>query len=212
MQYINLNDADQEQVSRNFCNLNNGKPINAATINRIKAKSKEQIRRLGGHKVFKEALSKTALNGHVNEDLSVKAHAVLYADEPSIDTKWIRPYMKTADITEQEEKEIKSVFDRIFEIHNLIEDKKIAKRIYTRTHMISIVPVIARSIKDGKTDSDMMEWFVHFFSGKKSATISSIYNSAAGSGSGKKESVRKRLDETMNSYESYFNSIEALAG
>lgn len=206
-----LNDADQEQVSRNFCNLNNGKPINAATINRIKAKSKEQIRRLGGHKVFKEALSKTALNGHVNEDLSVKAHAVLYADEPSIDTKWIRPYMKTADITEQEEKEIKSVFDRIFEIHNLIEDKKIAKRIYTRTHMISIVPVIARSIKDGKTDSDMMEWFVHFFSGKKSATISSIYNSAAGAGSGKKESVRKRLDEVMNSYESYFNGVKTLA-
>lgn len=140
-----LNDADQEQVSRNFCNLNSGKPINAATLNRIKAKSKEQIKRLGEHKIFKEALSKTALDGHVNEDLVIKAHAVLYADEPSTDTKWIRPYMRMADITEHEEKEIKDVLDRMIVIHGLIEDKKVSKRVYTRTHMISIIPEIGRA-------------------------------------------------------------------
>lgn len=205
-----LNEADQEQVARNFCNLNNGKTINAATLNRVKAKSKEQIKRLGDHKIFKEALSKTALDGHVNEDLVVKAHAVLYSDDPAIDTKWIRPYMKTADITEAEEEELKAVFDRIFAIHGLIEDKKIAKRIYTRTHMISIVPIIAQSISDGKTEEQMMKWFVYFFAGKKSATISSVYNSAAGSGSGKKDAVRKRLDEIEKSYESYFKNTTAL--
>lgn len=204
-----LNDADQEQVSRNFCNLNRGKPINAATLNRIKAKSKDQIKRLGEHKIFTESLSKTAMDGHVNEDLVIKAHAVLYADEPSIDTKWIRPYMKTANIAEQEEKEIKNVFDRMLNVHGLIEDKKVAKRIYTRTHMISVVPIMAQSIKDGKTDEEMMEWFVTFYSGKKSATTSSIYNSAAGSGSGKRESVKKRLEEVQKSYDSYFKYEKA---
>lgn len=204
-----LNDADQEQVSRNFCNLNRGKPINAATLNRIKAKSKDQIKRLGEHKIFTESLSKTAMDGHVNEDLVIKAHAVLYADEPSTDTKWIRPYMKTANIAEQEEKEIKNVFDRMLNVHGLIEDKKVAKRIYTRTHMISVVPIMAQSIKDGKTDKEMMEWFITFYSGKKSATTSSIYNSAAGSGSGKRESVKKRLEEVQKSYDSYFSCVNA---
>lgn len=204
-----LNDADQEQVSRNFCNLNRGKPINAATLNRIKAKSKDQIKRLGEHKIFTESLSKTAMDGHVNEDLVIKAHAVLYADEPSIDTKWIRPYMKTANIAEQDEKEIKNVFDRMLNVHGLIEDKKVAKRIYTRTHMISVVPIMAQSIKDGKTDKEMMEWFITFYSGKKSATTSSIYNSAAGSGSGKRESVKKRLEEVQKSYDSYFKYEKA---
>ena len=204
-----LNDADQEQVSRNFCNLNRGKPINAATLNRIKAKSKDQIKRLGEHKIFTESLSKTAMDGHVNEDLVIKAHAVLYADEPSTDTKWIRPYMKTANIAEQDEKEIKNVFDRMLNVHGLIEDKKVAKRIYTRTHMISVVPIMAQSIKDGKTDKEMMEWFITFYSGKKSATTSSIYNSAAGSGSGKKEAVRKRLEEIQKSYDSYFKYEKA---
>lgn len=205
-----LNEADQEQVSRNFCNLNSGKPINAATLNRIKAKSKDQIRRLGEHEIFKEALTKTAMDGHVNEDLVIKAHAVLCADEPSLDTKWIRPYMRTADIIEQEEKIMQETFDRMVNVHGLIDDKKVAKRIYTRTHMVSIVPIIAKSIADGKSDEEMMEWFVHFFSGKKSATISSIYNSAAGSGSGKKESVRKRLDEIEKSYDNYFKNTTAL--
>lgn len=199
-----LNEADQEQVSRNFCNLNSGKAINSATLNRIKAKSKDQIRRLGDHKIFKEALTKTAMDGHVNEDLVIKAHAVLYASEPSIDTKWIRPYMRTVDITKLEEEEIKNVLDRMLKVHGLIEDKKIAKRIYTRTHMISVVPIMAQSIKDGRTDEEMMEWFVTFYSGKKSATISSIYNSAAGSGSGKKESVKKRLLEIEKSYNEFF--------
>lgn len=70
--------------------------------------------------------------------------------------------------------------------------------------MISIVPVILKSLNDGLSDKQMMEWFVYFFSGKKSATISSIYNGAAGSGSGKKESVRKRLTEIEKNYNEYF--------
>lgn len=204
-----LDEADQEQVARNFCNLNNGKVINAATLNRVKAKSKDQIKRIGEHKVFKEALSKTALNGHVNEDLVIKAHAVLYSNEPEFDTKWIRPYMRTADITTEQEKELYDVFTRIVNVHDLIEDKKVAKRIYTRTHMASIVPVIAQSIKDEKTDEETMKWFVSFFSGKKSATVSSVYNSAAGSGSGKKDSVQKRVSELKNSYNNYFKSALA---
>lgn len=204
-----LNEADQEQVSRNFCNLNSGKSINAATLNRVKAKSKEQIARMSKHPIFKEALSKTALDGHVDEDLVIKSHMVLYADEPSTDTKWVRPYMRSTDITETEEKELMEVFTRMKNVHNLIEDKRVAKRVYTRTHMITIVPIMAQSIKDGKTDEEMMEWFVSFFVGSKSATISSEYNRAAGRGTGKKEAVRKRLEEIQKSYDSYFKYEKA---
>lgn len=200
-----LCDADQEQVARNFCNLNNGKTINAATLNRIKAKSKDEIRALSKHKVFEEALTKTALDGHVDEDLVVKAHAMIYAPEPSMNTKWVRPYMKSVLITDDQVKVLNKVFDRIFEIHALIEDKKIQKRIYTRTHMMSIVPVIDKSIDDGRSVNNMVMWFTNFFSGSRSATISSVYNSAAGgSGTGRKEAVKKRVDELMNSYNEYF--------
>ncbi len=204
-----LDEASQEQIARNFCNLNNGKIINSATLNRVKAKSKEQIKRLGEHKLFQEALSEVALNGHVNEDLAVKAHAMLNADEPSMDTKWIRPYMRNVDITKQDEEELMEIFDRICNIHSMIGDKKVANRIYTKTHMISIVPIIVRSLNDGLSDKQMMEWFVNFFNGKRTATISSVYNSAAGSGSGKKEAVRKRVEEIEKNYNEFFKSFLA---
>ncbi len=76
--------------------------------------------------------------------------------------------------------------------------------------MISIVPIVVRSLNDGLSDRQMMEWFVNFFSGKKSATISTIYNNAAGgSGTGKKEAVRKRVEEIENNYNEFFKSFLA---
>lgn len=201
-----LDEADQEQVSRNFCNLNNGKMINAATINRIKAKSREKINLLASHDVFKEALSKTAIDGHVNDDLVIKSHAMLYAEDPCMDVKWIRPYMRNTDISDDEMEELDKVFTRVQNVHKIIEDKKVARRVYVRLHMLSIVPMIAQSIKDELSDEEVAKWLSVFFNGSRSATISSIYNSAASSGTGKKESVQKRLNEVTKSYKEYFDA------
>lgn len=198
-------DADAEEVADTFYNLNNGQSLNAATMNRVKAKSKTQIARLGKHKVFKDALSNVALEGHTNEDLAVKAHAILNDDNVCMNATWVRKYMKNVEITEQDEIMLNKIFDRIYNIHRQIEDKKIAKRIYTRTHMISIIPMIKKSIDDEMTDIDVMKWFVEFFAGKRSASISDTYNRASSTGSGKNESVKTRLDELQKSYYKYFN-------
>ena len=203
--------ADHEEQADTFYNLNNGQALNAATMNRVKAKSKEQIVNLGKHKLFADALSQTALDGHVNEDMVAKAHAILNDKEVSTDAKWIRPYMRKADITKDDEFLLNEVFDRIYSIHSMIEDKKIAKRIYARTHMISIVPIITESINEGYSDEQMMEWFVNFFSGKKSATTSKAYNDAAGRGTGKNSAVMKRVEEIKKDYDKYFGSMKTLA-
>ena len=200
-------EAEADEVADTFYNLNSGQALNSATMNRVKAKSKEQIINLGKHRLFKEALSTVALEGHVNDDLVGKTHAVLNEEEPCMNAAWIRKYMMNAKITREDEKDMIKVFDRICNIHDMIEDKKIAKRIYTKTHMISIVPVVLNSIHRGLTDKQMMEWFVEFFSGKKSPTISSSYNSTVSSGSGRKEAVKKRLEAVEKSYNKYFSNI-----
>lgn len=203
--------ADQEEQADTFYNLNNGQALNAATMNRVKAKSKDQIISLGKHKLFEDALSQTAIDGHVNEDMVAKAHAILNSEDVSTDAKWIRPYMKEADITKDDEFKLNEVFDRIYNIHSMIEDKKIAKRIYARTHMISIVPIVAESLNDGYSDRQMMEWFVNFFCGKKFPTTSKSYNDAAGRGTGKNSAVRKRVEEIKKDYDKYFGSVKTLA-
>lgn len=70
--------------------------------------------------------------------------------------------------------------------------------------MISIVPIIMKSLNDGLSDEQVMNWFVNFFCGKKSPTISSEYNSAAGRGTGKNSAVRKRLEAIEKSYNEFF--------
>ena len=203
-------DADADEVADTFYNLNNGQTLNAATMNRVKAKSKEQINRLSKHKVFQDSLSNVALEGHVNDDLVAKAHAILNDEEVSTDAKWIRPYMRKAIITDEDEILLNEVFDRIYNIHTLIDDKKIAKRIYARTHMISIVPIIVESINSGYSDKQMMEWFVNFFCGKKSPTMCKSYNDAAGRGTGKNSAIRKRLEEIKKDYDKYFENVKTL--
>ena len=121
-----------------------------------------------------------------------------------METKCIRPLMTNAEITEDDKRQLEEIYDRIITMHGLIEDKKVAKRLLTRTHLISIVPIVWRSLHDGLSDKQMAEWTAVFYSGKRSASISDMYNQNAGSGSAKKEAVRKRLSEIEKHYESFF--------
>lgn len=195
--------ASHEEMSDIFYNLNNGQAMNTATMNRLKAKSKDKIIEMGKHEVFKEALSEVAIDGHVNEDLIIKAHAMLYAENPAMDTKFIRPYMRNTEITDEQEKVIEEVLDRIKQVHDLTEDKSVARKIYRKTHFIGVVPVIEKSIMNGDTPEETMQWYVSFFIPGRKATKSQEYNMAAGTGSGKASAVEKRLEATLNSYDEF---------
>lgn len=196
--------ATPEEQADTFFNLNNGKPLNKATQNRVKAKSRDVISRLGKHSLWQDALTTTSIKNHANEDLSIKAHAMLYAENPSTEATWIGNYMRSTKITPEQENELLQVFDRIQELHTEITDNRIARRAYVRTHMISIVPIVLRSIKEHRTITEFTEWFESFYCGKRPATNNAIYNKAASNGSGKKESVRKRVLEIEKSYNAHF--------
>jgi hypothetical protein len=53
-------------------------------------------------------------------------------------------------------------------------DAKIAKRLLTRTHLISVVPAIWKSIESRLSDKQVAEWVTAFLSGGKSASVSTI--------------------------------------
>ena len=198
-----------DEISEMFFRLNNGKPLSAIELTRARAKSMETIREIGQHELFKSALTEKAMARYTNEDIVIKSYAMLHEEEPSMETKLIRPLMADVDITEKDRQQLTEIYNRIVSIHGLMEDKKIAKRILTRTHLISIVPIVWKSLQDGLSDKQMAEWATEFFSGKRSAAISDIYNQNAGSGSAKKESVRKRLEEIRKHYDGFFNGVSA---
>ncbi len=204
---IIINEPSEDEMCEFFYYLNNGMPLNAITSTRAKAKSRKEITELGMHELFKNALTAKAFERYTNEDIVVKSYVMLHMEEPSMETRVIRPLMAEIDVTVSDKKQLEEVFDRILEMHKKIDDKKIAKRLLTRTHMISIVPIIWKSLQDGLSERQMTEWFVEFFSGKKSATVSSVYNMYAGSGSARKDAVQKRVDEIEKNYNEFFKSV-----
>lgn len=197
----------EDEIAEMFFRLNNGKALSAIELTRVKAKSMEAIKEIGQHELFQSALTEKAMARYTNEDIVIKSYVMLHEEEPSMETKAIRPLMADVEITKDDKKQLTEVYDRIITMHRLIEDKKIAKRILTRMHLISIVPIVWRSLQDGLSDKQMAEWVVGFFCGKRSASISDIYNQNARSGSAKKEAVRKRLEEIRTHFNGFFSGM-----
>lgn len=204
-----------DEISSLFFRLNNGKALSAIELSRVKAKCLDKIREIGNHDLFHNALTEKAMNKYTNEDLVIKSWVLLNVENPSFETKTIRPIMETIDITDEQAEQLNKIFDRILQTHCIIasqktEDekvnkinKKIAKRVITRTHLLSLVPVAMESIDNNISAEVFTEFTKEFFSGSKSASISDIYNSASGAGSAKQESVRKRITAITEAYRGY---------
>ncbi len=205
--YENLS---QEEVDEMISRLNNGKSFTSIELTRIKAKSLDKIKEIGKHDIFNSALTEKALNKYTNEDITIKSWAILNTDNPNFETKNIRPLIENADITEQQANTITAVYDKLLEVYSTLtntevkQDAKVAKRILTRTHLVSLVCVISKQIQYETWDtSQFTDWVRHFFSGKKSATIDEVYNDAARSGSGKSENVRRRLEAVKDDFKKF---------
>lgn len=194
-----------DEVSEMFFRLNNGKPLSAIELTRVKAKSIESIKRIGSHDLFASSLTESAISKYTNEDIVIKSYILLHEEEPSLETKAIRSKMETIELTTEDEKQLAGIYTRILNCYNVIPDKKIQKKVVTKTHLLSIVPVINESIEKEYSEDDLVDWLISFFSSTDGATISDSYNKTCGGGSAKKESVRTRLTEIQKSFEEFFN-------
>lgn len=202
------NRMDWEEEGRNFYNLNNGKSLTAATKNRVKAKSLDAMIRLSGHKIFTNKSRKTKPNPHADEELAIRSHAILNADDVCMDASWMNKYKRNTVITPEDEAEIFEIFDRMYNIYELIEDNMTAKRMYQKTHFVSLIPVMLQSLNDGLSDKQMEEWFVDMFQPKGAATKSEDYNMAAGrDGTGKNAKIKIRLEALRKSYDEFFSDM-----
>lgn len=201
----------EDEVAEMFFRLNNGKPLSAIELTRAKALSREKIGELGKLPIFESALTTKQIGSYANEDIIIKSLILLYNESKSLETKHVRPITESLEITQEMEDTLKNVYDRIVEAHDLIllnsdndsTAKKIAKRIYTRTHMISIVPIVKKSLDEEMDIETFTDWIKGFFNGGNATTISERYNSVIQQGSNKEASVKLRLEELENDYDKF---------
>lgn len=195
-----------DDVAEQFYRTNNGKPLTSIELSRVKSKALSDIQEIAKHDIFSNALTAKMLERYVPLELIVKCYITLNKpEEPNLESKYWRPFLeKDLHITKEDKDQFKAIFDFMMEVHGKIEDKKIAKRMFGKTHLVTIFPFFWKAIEEKRTAEDMAKWFSAFFGGKRSATISTIYNENAKGGTGKVNSVKKRMREVEMHYVQYF--------
>lgn len=196
-------DAEADMI---FLKLNNGKALTTAERNRAEAKSRSEIIDIASHDIFKLMFSEKTLDNNAF-DTVVKSYIMLNNDNPSLLNKDVKTLMKSIDITDEDKKQLSSVFDYILETYNVLETKKVKKRIIGKTSFLSLIPIAEQALNDGKIAEEFASFLDKFFSGKttKEPTISETYNNNFFDSSASRMKIRLRHNALMNEYEKMFN-------
>ena len=209
-----MEDLNDDEVSDLFYILNNGVALTKIEVSRVKAKALDTVRQVASHPLFDAILTEKARAKYTNEDIVIKAFALLFNETGnSLENKDIRPYMERMELDEADIKGMNNLLTIIQDMYimemakNTPEAKKVAKRITTRTHLISLIPYIHRGYKENRTVEDMVAWVETFFyTTNRSTTISEKYNMACKSASNSRDAVCTRDDELNDSYEAFFEN------
>lgn len=203
-------DITDEEISEMFFRLNNGKPLSAIELTRVRAKSRDTIVELSKHPLFTSTMTASALAKYTNEDMVIKSYLMWKkGEEASLETKDVRQAMESIEIDAMERDTIITFFDIILNTYKeLLErgKKGIAKKLTTRIHMLSFIPLLANNMFDfwisAKEYADFCEWF---FDGKP--TRSEEYNGACASGTNRNSSVAVRVNNMLAMFDIFKENI-----
>ena len=207
-----------DEISEMFYRLNNGKPLSAFDQMRVKIKDHAKIKEISQHSIFNSALTEKALASNKAEDVAMKAWAILYMNNPSFERKELEPVLTVASISDDEVNNIKTAFDRLLESYTVMSNytgldskelkqiKKIQKRMFAKTHLLSLVPFALRSVNENISVEQFSKWVEHFYAGTKHASISDSYNDNATTGSSSVNAVKARLDALDADYKVFMNT------
>ena len=198
-------DISYDEITEMMARLNNGKSLTSYELSRIKAADLEGIQRIANHQLFDVISNK----GYACEDIVVKSIAMLTEKNPCLDTKVIRPMIEQLTMDGDIEDMLDDVYTLIDNAKDIIENaetdpklnKKIVKRILTKTHLISLVPIAYDATQNGVDDEVFAEFLQSFFSGNPS--VSDAYNEACKSGSNHSQNVALRDNELKSFYEKF---------
>lgn len=199
----------EDEVAEMFFRLNNGVAMNSQLMTRVRAMSKAVITKLGSHPIFNQALTKKALEAYTNEDMVIKA-AYLMSDHDNLETKNIQAWISENEIDNKLQNKIYCALSRLeTAATNLAQDegnKKTVKKILTKTHFLSLLPLMDKANEDKIKDEDLASWLLKFYGPEDKTSTSYKYNEACGSGSAKKEAVTTRYSELEKSYNKFFQN------
>ncbi len=194
-----------------FKRLNAGKPLTTKSKLLASCKNVEEVLDIGSHKIFEEMLTQRARNNKNQATIVMKVWCMLNQkiENVSFETKSFKQTIESTIISETEKIEMNNVLDFAYDIHKILINRleyRIAKKIYTETHFVSLVPFFKRAINNFVQKETFADWLMNFYLSVDDASISEEYNKASISASANFVNVRTRNKALLKSYETFFNN------
>ena len=208
--FDNLTKEEEREL---FKRLNAGKPLSTKSRLLASCKDIEGLLNIGSHKLFVGMMTDKARANKNQVALVVKCWVMMNQNinDVCFESKVFNPMLEKVEISETEKLSLVEVFNLIVDTHTVLVDrneKKVAKKLYTETHMVSLIPYFKKAIENGIDAELMADWIVQFFGTTDGASISSLYNEASGSGSAKSSNIIDRDDALSESYDEFFEVDE----
>lgn len=201
-------DMTEDEIREFFRRLNNGKPLTAIELTRVKAKSIDAFQRLASHDVVMEAVSSKGKERYTDELISMQIYAMDKMETLDFGNKAFRPWVQNEVVSTETETDIlnglnyvKALFDSLVKAMEANpdskEDKRVNKKIHTRTNFVSIAYAGLLAAKDGVNEAEFVTAVYKFFDCATTSTDTD-YNTSVGAGSARAENVQKRKTAMQN--------------
>lgn len=204
-----FDNLEQYQKAEMFRRLNNGKPLSTKSRALASAKNIGSLLNIGSHRLFEEMLTDKSRANKNQAVLVVKAWTMLNRDVKDISfaSKDFNPMIEEVEITTEEKAELVDVFDYIVNVHDELKDnqeKDVAKKLYTETHFVSLIPYVKVAIDNGISEAMFGEFLINFFKTENNTDIYAQYMEASSGGVARNASIVARHEALGKSYLKFF--------
>lgn len=208
-----FDNLEQEQKAEMFRRLNNGKPLSTKSRTLASAKNIGSLLDIGSHKLFDEMLTDKARANKNHAVIVVKAWAMMTKNvgDISFASKEFNPMIEEAEISEEEKQNLVDMFDFIVNVHEELvgnKEKDVAKKLYTETHFVSLIPHIKKAMENDIAEAMVADWLVNFFKTENDTDVYAKYMEACRDGVARSASVVARHEALEESYNDFFKTEE----
>ena len=208
--YDNL---DQSKKAEMFRRLNQGKSLSAKSRTLASAKNIGGLLDIGSHKLFEEMLTEKSRANKNHAVIVVKAWAMMTknVEDVSFASKNFNPMIEEAEISAEEKQELVNLFDFTVNVHDELVDnheKDVAKKLYTETHLVSLVPYIKQSMDNNISEAMFGEFLIGFFKTENDTDVYKKYMAASSGSVASNASVVARHEALGEYYKEFFKAEE----
>lgn len=204
-----FDNIDQSKKAEMFRRLNQGRPLSTKTRTLASAKNIEALLDIGSHELFDEMLTEKARQNKNQAVIVTKVLTMLNNDVESVSfaSKDFNPMIETMDISDDDKLMLQSVFDYIVSVHDELKnnhEKAVAKKLYTETHFVSLIPYVKMAMDNGISEAMFAEYLVGFFKTENDSDAYVKYMEACSNGIARNTNVVERHNALGKYYNEFF--------